>query len=164
MATRRMISGDVIGRDDFIALSGDAKWLYFYCLINTDDYGLFQGMGGILRFTETTDKELQELLQSGFIKKLSDKVYVIMDFHVMNDLGGKKGDPVFPDELELLQYRKKTRYRLKDEARGDEEIDIYSNVPMTRREYDRQITKYGTPSEENIERLNNERKLRMDQV
>lgn len=155
MATRRMISGDVIGRDDFIALSGDAKWLYFYCLINTDDYGLFQGMGGILRFTETTDKELQELLQSGFIKKLSDKVYVIMDFHVMNDLGGKKGDPVFPDELELLQYRKKTRYRLKDDVDKDDKINIYNNVPMTEREYQRLLAKYSGPEIE-IEREENE--------
>lgn len=164
MAQKRMISGDVIGRDDFVALSGDAKWLYFYCLINTDDYGMFQGMNGILRFSETTDKDLQELLQSGFIKKLDDKVYVIMDFHVMNDLGEKKGTPLFPDELELLEYRKKARYRLKDEARENELIGIYQSVPMTRREYDRQIAKYGMPSKDDIERALNERESGMDKV
>lgn len=142
MAIRRMVSGDVLGDDDFIALSGNAKWLYFYCLINTDDYGLFQGMSGILRHSETTEAELQELLQSGFLLRLSEKTYCISDFNVMNKLAGKRTPTQYQDEFNLLIFDKDKRYKLKSEAAEDEAVSIYRTVPMTEKEYKKQISRY----------------------
>ena len=93
MATRRMISRDVIGESQFLRLSHSAMALYMFLVTNADDEGIVDTLK-VQLMIRATDKDLQELIEQGYAipLKTNDRVY-LPHWLQMNNIPPSKRTP-----------------------------------------------------------------------
>lgn len=116
MANRRCFSNVVIDSDDFYDLSDGAKLLYFHLGLKTDDDGFLTGFKKILAQCGQTEKQLQELEQTGFIIRF-DKCLVICHHRIHNTLRSDRYRPtVFCDDFERLTLVNNVYHLIRDEG------------------------------------------------
>lgn len=82
--TRRMIGTEVYNDDRFTDLSVTARLLYTYLIINADDDGFLSNVKTVIFTASASKKDLQELIDTGFIIKFDSGVYVIKHWRLMN--------------------------------------------------------------------------------
>lgn len=115
MANKRMISADIITSDAFITMRPEAQALYIQCVINADDDGLLDNMKSVLRSLALRTPTLNELLKNNFILDLSDGVYAIKHWWIMNNAikTDRKKDTKYPEKLKLLRIKENKAYTLR---------------------------------------------------
>lgn len=86
MAQRRMFSINELQSDSFLELSFPAQMLYVQLSLNADDDGMVSRVKGLLRLCNVSDKELQELVSSGYLIDFGTEVYTIADWLVNNKI------------------------------------------------------------------------------
>lgn len=85
MAERRMISLRVVDDDRFLDMSAGARLLYYDLAVRADDDG-FITPKKVMRLTGTTQKNLDELIESGFVIPFESGVVVITHWRQSNAL------------------------------------------------------------------------------
>ena len=80
MAERRMFAKSVIESDRFIDLSKTARLLYYDLGMEADDDGFLNSVKRTMLIDGTTEEDLKELIDNGFIIKFPSGVYVITGF------------------------------------------------------------------------------------
>ena len=90
MATRRMISAEVICSDAFYELSHSAQALYFQLNIEADDDGFVARTKMITRCSNCTEEDLKELEDQNFIIRFDNGITVIVDWFRQNTLRGDR--------------------------------------------------------------------------
>lgn len=115
MATKRMFSNQVIGRDSFLDLEPMAQLLYFHCGMNTDDDGFISGVKRIARTIDATERDIRSLVDNGFLIEFPDsKVYVVTHHRVNNDLKNDRYHPTtYQKEFNCLEVTENKEYRPK---------------------------------------------------
>ena len=86
MARRRMFSLDVVDTDKFACMSKDARYLYFELGVRADDDGFIGSPMRIIKMTESTKENLNELINTGFIIQFDTGIIVITDWLQNNKL------------------------------------------------------------------------------
>ncbi len=86
MARRRMFSLDVVDTDKFACMSKDARYLYFELGVRADDDGFIGSPMRIIKMTESTKENLNELINTGFIIQFDIGIIVITDWLQNNQL------------------------------------------------------------------------------
>ena len=118
MANRRMMSKTVIETDDFIEMSLQAQALYFHFLLKADDDGFVGNPKSIMRLINSSDKDLQELIEKGFVIRFENGVLVIRHWNVHNYIQPDRYNAtVYQDFLSQLVDKDKVYY-----LQGDKRI------------------------------------------
>ena len=103
MAERRMFSKRVIESDAFLGLSNSCQNLYFHLSMNADDDGFVDNAMSVLAQTKSGQKDLDTLIESGFLIHVSKYVYVITHWFLNNNIQKDRFHPtVYEQEKSLL--------------------------------------------------------------
>lgn len=93
MAKRRMLSKDVIDRDSFIALPGDAQRLYFFLTLQADDEGFVGNPKGIADMWHIAEDCLRLLTVRRFVIPFESGCIVIRHWKLHNQVPKKRLTP-----------------------------------------------------------------------
>lgn len=87
---RRMFSDSILRSADFMFLSKEAQLLYIQLCMEADDRGVVNNAIVVVGMLSTTIhakmKHLNELIEGGFIIKLGERLHVIADWFVQNQI------------------------------------------------------------------------------
>ena len=102
---RRMFSDTVLRSADFMFLSKEAQLLYIQLCMEADDSGVVNNaiiVVGMLSTTiGATEEHLEELVSSGFVIKLEERLHVIADWFVQNQIKSDRfRESRYKDKLE----------------------------------------------------------------
>lgn len=84
MATRRMISREIISTDLFISMSISAQALYMHLMVNTDDDGFVSNPQTVLRSIGGSKQDATQLIENGFVVPVKGGVVLIRHWHEQN--------------------------------------------------------------------------------
>lgn len=159
MATRRMISAEVICSDEFYELSHAAQALYFQLNVEADDDGFVARTKMITRCVGCTEDDLKDLEAHDFIIRFPNGITVITDWFRQNTLRGDRyHETAYQDlrrQLHLDEKSKKyvlvsklatTRQPYDNQTEPERKPSVANPLPQKEREY----------SIENIESLDKE--------
>lgn len=114
MALKRMFSREITDSDAFLDLSLPAQCLYFHVCLAADDEGFISAGKRIARAIGATEKELDELVQHGFLILFPSGVYVAAHFWVSNNLRSDRfHETVYQAEKKLLERNENNVYQLR---------------------------------------------------
>lgn len=114
MALKRMFSREITDSDAFLDLSLPAQCLYFHVCLAADDEGFISAGKRIARTIGATEKELDELVQHGFLILFPSGVYVAAHFWVSNNLRSDRfHETVYQAERKLLERNENNVYQLR---------------------------------------------------
>lgn len=103
MARRRMFSLDVVDTDRFACMSKGARYLYYELGVRADDDGFIGSPMRIIKMTESTTDDLEELTNNGFIIKFNTGIIVIKDWLQNNQIRSDRYKPtVYTDERQQI--------------------------------------------------------------
>lgn len=135
MAKRRMFSPDVVEMDSFVEMSNEARLLYFYLGLYTDDDGFVNNPRSVARLNMLDIHALDELIENKFVIPFESGVIVIAHWHINNKIRGDRyKETVFKNELNLLKLENNI-YILNS-------TQIYNGIPN-----DNQMATNGIPSD-----------------
>lgn len=104
MAEKRMFSRKVIESDAFMSLSQSAQNLYFHLSMNADDDGFVDNASGIMAQTKTGQKDIDALIENGFLLHVSKFVYVVVHWFINNNIQKDRFHPtLYKKEKDLLE-------------------------------------------------------------
>lgn len=104
MAEKRMFSRKVIESDAFMSLSQSAQNLYFHLSMNADDDGFIDNASGIMAQTKTGQKDIDALIENGFLLHVSKFVYVVVHWFINNNIQKDRFHPtLYKKEKDLLE-------------------------------------------------------------
>ena len=145
MAQRRMFHTDVVESDRFLDLSPGAQLLYFHLGMQADDDGFINGPKQICRKLRRPFKDLQTLVNAGFLLNF-DGIVVIKHFRVANNLRSDRTRPfVYPEIAKQIFMGHTKEYFLEPQQEFETLYDLrvrqmsYQNLP--RREEERKEEK-----------------------
>ncbi len=125
MASKRMYSEQIIKSDRFLNLSHTAKILYFYLLIDADDDGFNNRVRSTMDVSKTTQEDLKQLVENGFIIPFQSGIIVITNFRQQNNIRKDRYNPsVFLNEKRKLVVDQTGEYRLKETLSLEEEKNL----------------------------------------
>lgn len=84
MSERRMFSRTVLESDRFIDLSARAKVLYLYLCLSADDDGAVSNPKTVARTVGSTNDDLEDLVNAGFIISFASGIVVICHWRIHN--------------------------------------------------------------------------------
>lgn len=115
MAQKRMFSREITDSDSFLDLSLSAQCLYFHACLSADDEGFISAGKRIARSIGATEKELDELVKSGFLILFPESgVYVAAHFWVNNTLRSDRfHETVYQTERKQLELTENKVYQLR---------------------------------------------------
>ena len=114
MAQRRMLAKQVLQSEEYIELSMEAKALYPFLMLETDDDGFIGNVKIVCRAAGLSESVVDELAEAGFVIRFGKTVCVVSHFCVQNSIQkSKKRDTSFVDELEQLVRDKQGVYHLR---------------------------------------------------
>ncbi len=127
MGNRRMFSKNVIGTDRFFDMSSKTQLIYFYLNLEADDDGFIGNVKRQMRMLGGTAKQLDELVENGYIIMFDTGVAVIAHWRVHNLIRKDRyTETVYKDELGMLELDDKNVYRMatKRQPNGDKTGDV----------------------------------------
>lgn len=115
MAQKRMFSREITDSDSFLDLSLSAQCLYFHACLSADDEGFISAGKRIARSIGATERELDELVESGFLILFPESgVYVAAHFWVNNTLRSDRfHETVYQTERKQLELNENKVYQLR---------------------------------------------------
>ena len=84
MAVRRMISINIVNSDVFLSLPKGAQALYCHLLLRADDDGFVNNPRMIMRLVRSTERDLTQLLDEGFLIPFENGVVAITHWRIHN--------------------------------------------------------------------------------
>ena len=78
MSNRRMFNKQIIYRFDFVRMSDSAQKLYQYLIFEADDDGFIGDPKRIIRMSDASEYDYEELKKSGFVHEFKSGVCVII--------------------------------------------------------------------------------------
>ena len=93
MADKRMFSKKVIGSDAFRSLNHSGQLLYFYLCLYADDEGFVDCVGAITDSQKMSQKDIDGLIENGFVLHVSKYVYVVRHWFVHNTIAKDRFHP-----------------------------------------------------------------------
>lgn len=104
MAARRMFSLKVVDSDLFLSLPIQAQLLYFHLVMRADDEGVVDNSLKIIKIVGCRKLHLSNLIESGFILKLSKNLIVITHWNLQNKVRSDRKTPsVYVNEISNLK-------------------------------------------------------------
>ena len=104
MATRRMISKNVIMTDDFLDLPPTTKVLYFFLNLEADDDGFVGNPKTVMRLTGTTKEDMKLLIEGNYVLLFETGVVVVTDWAEHNSIRkDRKKDTRFTQEMQQIE-------------------------------------------------------------
>jgi len=115
LAQKRMFSREITDSDSFLDLSLSAQCLYFHACLSADDEGFISAGKRIARSIGATERELDELVKSGFLILFPESgVYVAAHFWVNNTLRSDRfHETVYQTERKLIEKNENNVYQLR---------------------------------------------------
>jgi hypothetical protein len=111
MATRRMISKDVICSDRFVEMPYISQALYYQLLINADDDGFVANPNQITRSIGASDSDVEVLIDREFIYKFRTGIVVIKHWQAQNKVQSDRYKSTkFVDERKQLSVNTAKEY------------------------------------------------------
>ena len=119
-ASKRMINHDVIVEKSFLELSDKAKLLYFFLNMNADNEGVVSTTA-VMSTIGATEKELEELIQTGYVMKAYADRCIITHWFIHNSKPKAGCKPTeYPMDLALFELDEKSKtYRKLTEIAGN---------------------------------------------
>ncbi len=103
MATRRMLSREIVFRDSFIEMPGDSQRLYFYLVLQADDEGFVGNPKGIAAMWHIPEDCLKILIAKRFVISFASGCIVIRHWKQQNQIAKKRMTPtVWTRERSML--------------------------------------------------------------
>ena len=117
MAERRMFSKPLTERDQFREMSVRAQNLYFHLNLQADDDGFVDCVRGLMRCIRATQKDLQQLIDKGYIILFPSGIAVIVHWKAHNCIAKDRyHKTIYTRELSMLTLLDSGEYILADEA------------------------------------------------
>lgn len=111
MAERRMFARSIIDSDAFLDLPPWAQLLYFHMGMRADDDGFLDKPRSILRLTGCKPRDLQALLDAGFLLEFDSGVMVIRHWRTHNYIRCDRYKPTaYTEEKKSLGIEKSGAY------------------------------------------------------
>ena len=115
MAKRRCISIDIIESENYADLSHSAQSLYIELMLRSDDFGVVSNARIAMLWTKTTNSELNELIEEGFLLKV-DNVYIITHWNIHNRIPpSKQNESMYQKQLDKLTLTDEKLYIMKSQ-------------------------------------------------
>lgn len=139
MATRRMISKELLESDEFVKLSQTAKLLYIYLTIYADDDGIIGNPQYILNISNSSNNDLLQLVEDGLvIYYTNNRIIVIRDWLRWNRIQPSRYKPTkYTTIRESLVINEASQYQ---SVVCRQDNDNKSNIDIV--EYKKDIDKY----------------------
>lgn len=113
MATRRMISKEIIDTDRFMSLSYEAQALYIQMIINADDEGFVGKAKRIARALGVSENALEELKSEEYLIEFETGVVVIRHWFTQNTIQKDRfKETTYTNEKALLTQNDAKEYIL----------------------------------------------------
>ena len=104
MADKRMFNRKVVESDAFLIMSDAAQNLYFHLCMNADDDGFIDNVSSVISHSRTNQKDLDVLIEQGFILRVSRFVYVIAHWFLHNNIQKDRYHPtIYKKEKNVLE-------------------------------------------------------------
>ncbi len=117
MATKRMLSQEVVCSDVFLGLQHSTQALYLQLSVRADDDGFVNSVRAIMAITATNEENLLELEDKGFVIRFQSGVLVIRHWKVNNYLRADRYTPTaYQEEKSLLTEDTTKAYVLKKKS------------------------------------------------
>ena len=127
-----MFSRTVIESDRFLDLSHPAKTLYFYFCMQADDDGFVDNPKVIMRMTNSSEKELNILIQNGFIIRIENRIYVVTHWNIHNHIQKDRyKQTIYQAEYTKLKLLENKTYSLKEDDVSKMDTERIQNVSDT---------------------------------
>lgn len=115
MASRRMISKQLICTDSFLDLSAKAKILYLYFIVEADDDGFITNTKYMLKMLNSTQKTLKELQDAGYLILFSNGNGLIVHWNIYNQIRKDRyTETTCKAEKSLVYLNENNEYALKE--------------------------------------------------
>ena len=120
MATRRMITKDLLMSDAYYNLDASSKNLLTYLIVYADDDGFCDNIKALLNLSKTRYSTLCKLCDSGLVIYINDNLVVITNWFQMNKLPPSKHVKTrYKAEKAMLTLDENDIYHLKNKADSD---------------------------------------------
>ena len=128
MAKRRMLSIELCTSDKFLNLSDEARQLYFYLNLFSDDDGFLGNASTVARLVGIPKTYLDELCGGNYIMKFDSGAYVITHWWIHNQIKKDRHTPTdFIKEIKKLELVNKI-YVLKEEKEASEGPIFFGDI------------------------------------
>lgn len=134
MAEKRMFSKKVIESDAFMSLPQSAQNLFFHLSMNGDDDGFVDNVSGVMAQTKTSQKDLDALIENGFLLHVSKFVYVITHWFINNNIQKDRFHPTIYAKEKSMLSRPNNIWQFADGASMYTEISKDQNNKEKKRE------------------------------
>ena len=102
MANRRMFSKEITNTDSFQSMKLSAQALYFHLGMNADDDGFVGNPLSITKAIEASSKDLERLVENGFLLPFRGGVYLITDWLINNHIRRDRYNPTVHQEFKRM--------------------------------------------------------------
>ena len=152
MAKRRMFAPDVVEMDSFVEMSNEARLLYFYLGLYTDDDGFVNNPKSIARLNMLDIHALDELIENEFVIPFESGIIVITHWNINNKIRKDRyKETEFKKEFSLLRVENNI-YILNS-------TQIYNDTPN-----DNQTATNGIPNDNQTDTQYNLSKVNLSKV
>lgn len=130
MATRRMISKEVVMTDNFLDLPPTTKVLYFFLNLEADDDGFVGNPKTVMRLTGTTKDDMKLLIDSEYVLLFDTGVVVITDWTEHNAIRkDRKKDTRFTKEMQQIILVDGGKYFWLSDGQPNDNQSATTNTP-----------------------------------
>lgn len=75
LAQKRMFTMKIVDSDAFLNMSAGAQCAYFHLCMRSDNDGYLRNWKRIFQIISTTEKDIFELIENGYLKKATNGIY-----------------------------------------------------------------------------------------
>lgn len=130
MATRRMISKEVIMTDDFLDLPPTTKVLYFFLNLEADDDGFVGNPKTVMRLTGATKEDMKLLIEGKYVLLFNTGVVVITDWAEHNSIRkDRKKDTRFTKEMQQIALVEGGKYQWLSDVQPNDNQTTTIDIP-----------------------------------
>lgn len=162
MAERRMFSKSLTERDQFRQMCIRAQNLYFHLNLQADDDGFVDCVRGLMRCIRATQKDLQQLIDNGYIILFPSGIAVIVHWKAQNCIAKDRyHKTIYTRELSMLTLLDSGEYILAENARqqdvNDSDTDCNPSIGKGREGKEKEETRKDSSVVESIVQCLNEK-------
>lgn len=145
MAERRMFAKNIVESDAFLGMSHAAQALYIHLSMQADDDGFINRTLSIIRAVNASQKDMDELVENGFVMPMGNGIYVIKHWKMNNYIQRDRYKPTaYTEEKSMLNLKRNGAYTYA----AEEEEQLSFDMPETENN-----TVSSAPEDENTVRV-----------
>lgn len=117
MASRRMLSREIVKTDAFMTMPLTAQALYMHLILDADDEGFVSSPKMLLRSTGASEDDLRILISKNFVIAFESGVLVIKHWKIHNHITESRvKETNFLEEKALLRIKSNNAYTLSEDG------------------------------------------------